>query len=60
VKVCDNTCIFSSSKKGLGISNISNKLDSDKFVVKLSDYNGELLNTGISSGTNFDDHKDVL
>jgi len=48
----------SSSKKGQGISNISSKLDSDKFVVKLSDYNGERLNTGKSSGTNFDDHED--
>jgi hypothetical protein len=33
-------------------------LDSEKFAVKLSDYNGELLNAGKSSGTNFDDQED--
>jgi len=50
----------SCSKEGLGISNISSTLGSEKFVVKLSDYNSELLNAGKSSGTNFDDQDDAL
>jgi hypothetical protein len=51
--------LASSSKKGLGISNISGMLHSDEFVEKLSESeNSELSGTSKSSDTDFDDQED--
>jgi hypothetical protein len=50
----------SSGIKGLCIRNISRMLDSDKFVIKLSDYNDELFDTGKSSGANFSVQQDAV
>jgi hypothetical protein len=50
----------SCNRKGLGISDISNSLDSDEYAEKLSDTNdSELSATDESSGTEFDDQEDV-